>query len=81
MENFAEQAIALGLSGQEAVEYVREQSALLRDQRAEERAAQREAEAAQREAEAAQRAHELELARLQVTNRSSSPRETTGKVP
>ena len=67
MENFAEQAIALGLSGQEAVEYVREQSALLREQRAEERAAlaaQREAEAAaaQRQAEAAERAAQREAA-------------------
>ena len=55
MENFAEQAIALGLSGQEAVEYVREQSALLRDQRAEERAAQAAEREAQRQAETERR--------------------------
>ena len=71
MENAVEQARALGLSGQEALAFVREQQEMFRAERAE-RAEERRLD----------REHELELGRLTAARNDRRPNnEVTGKTP
>ena len=77
MDKLLEMAANIGLKGNEAIDFIREQQEIERNERMEERERQREEQERQREERERERAHEIELARLRQEN--NERRQVDGK--